>query len=541
MVSWHRWLPLSLLPLVITGCGNSAKSPEEINKIATESVILINYKNQPGHGTAFFVTGEDKEVCTLLTVRHVVPPGIKVQLQTQDQKIWEPADIKRFPNQDLAVVTFKPESGTCPYQALSLGNSDKVGLGQSIYITGFPGTGTKQQFSIGSVSLIDNQIEGYGISYTAITAAGMSGSPVINALGEVIAVHGRTDVELITEAKRKGEQPPPQQQSTGGVTNPAFGDAVGTFKWGIPINLYLENVQRLAKKQEEPENFFNKGNSLFDSQRYEEAIAAYDKAIAIKPDYAYAWNNRGNALGELKRYEEAIAAYDKAIAIKPDYADAWYNRGVALGELKRYEEAIAAYDKAIAIKPDYASAWNNRGVALGELKRYEEAIAAYDKAIAIKPDYADAWNNRGNALRELKRYEEAIAAYDKAIAIKPDYASAWNNRGVALGELKRYEEAIAAYDKAIAIKPDYASAWNNRGVALGGLKRYEEAIAAYDKAIAIKPDYASAWNNRGAALENLQRYEEAIAAYDKAIQFDPNYQKAINNRRQLLIRLGRSQ
>ena len=220
------------------------------------------------------------------------------------------------------------------------------------------------------------------------------------------------------------------------------------------------------------------------------------------------WFNEGNTLHELQKYEEAIASFDKAIAIKPDYYEAWHNRGVALSELQRYEEAIASYDKAIVIKPDYHETWDGRGFALGQSKKYMEAIASWNKVIAIKPDHHEAWANRGATLERLQKYTEAIASYDKAIAIKPDYHLAWHGRGFALGELQRYEEAIASYDKAIAIKADKDEAWYNRGVALGELQRYEEAIASYDKAIVIKPDFYKAWHNRGIALQNLQRYED---------------------------------
>ena len=62
------------------------------------------------------------------------------------------------------------------------------------------------------------------------------------------------------------------------------------------------------------------GIALQDLKRPAEALASYDKAIALKPDFAEAYNNRGNALRDLKRPEEALASYDKAIALKPDYA-----------------------------------------------------------------------------------------------------------------------------------------------------------------------------------------------------------------------------
>ncbi|CCI31091.1 CHAT domain-containing protein [Microcystis sp. T1-4] len=282
-----------------------------------------------------------------------------------------------------------------------------------------------------------------------------------------------------------------------------------------------------------------RGFALDNLGRFEKAIASWDRALEIKPDLHEAWNNRGNALGNLGRFGQAIASYDRALEFKPDDHLAWNNRGSALYYLGRFEQAIASYDRALEIKPDKHEAWYGRGVALGNLGRSEQAIASYDRALEIKPDYHDAWNYRGIALADLGRFEQAIASFDQALEIKPDFHLAWYNRGIELGNLGRLEEAIASYDRALEIKPDLHQAWYGRGNALKNLGRFEEAIASYDHALEIKPDYHEAWNNRGNALADLGRFAEAIASYDRALEFKPDDHEAWNNRGFALGNLGR--
>ncbi len=194
------------------------------------------------------------------------------------------------------------------------------------------------------------------------------------------------------------------------------------------------------------------------------------------------WFNSAYNKGESGDYQGAIADYNQAINIKPDYADAYYNRGIAKKNLGDKQGAIADYNQAINIKPDYADAYNNRGLAKSDLGDKQGAIADYNQAIKIKPDYADAYNNRGSAKDDLGDKQGAIADYNQAIKIKPDYAYAYNNRGSAKDDLGDKQGAIADYNQAIKIKPDYAYAYNNRGLAKSDLGDKQGAIADYNQA-----------------------------------------------------------
>ena len=116
----------------------------------------------------------------------------------------------------------------------------------------------------------------------------------------------------------------------------------------------------------------------------------FDKAIAIKPDFANAWHGRGHVLNDIGYYSEAVEAYDKAIAINPNDPDRRYNRGISLSKLGQYSDAVASYDKVLTLKPGYADTWHLRGICFSKLGQYSEAIASFEKAFAIEPDHSEA-------------------------------------------------------------------------------------------------------------------------------------------------------
>ncbi len=77
-------------------------------------------------------------------------------------------------------------------------------------------------------------------------------------------------------------------------------------------------------------SWYSAGNESAKNGNYDDALAAYDKALEIDPNHVSAWNNKGIVLSRLKRFEESITCYDKAIEIDPKYANAWYNKANAL-------------------------------------------------------------------------------------------------------------------------------------------------------------------------------------------------------------------
>ena len=165
--------------------------------------------------------------------------------------------------------------------------------------------------------------------------------------------------------------------------------------------------------------FNSRGIAYSMKNQQDQAIADFNQAIQLEPDYAGAFSNRANAYAARGEFDRAMADYNRAIQLKPDDGDAYNYRGVAYAVMGQFDKAIADFDRAIQLKPENAGALNNRGSAYDSMGEYERAIADFDKAIELKPDDAEAYSNRGNAYTDEHQYDKAIADYTQALRLNP--------------------------------------------------------------------------------------------------------------------------
>ena len=117
---------------------------------------------------------------------------------------------------------------------------------------------------------------------------------------------------------------------------------------------------------------FKMGDTFTDGKQYSDALAAYDRALAVRPDDPHVWFKKGNVLLRLDRYEEALSAYDHASPLDTQ-GRVSFIKGFTLQKLRRYEESISACDRALAIDPNLAIAQSTKNFSLQELKRRDAA------------------------------------------------------------------------------------------------------------------------------------------------------------------------
>jgi Flp pilus assembly protein TadD len=163
---------------------------------------------------------------------------------------------------------------------------------------------------------------------------------------------------------------------------------------------------------------------------WRDSIVLWDHALELAPGDYYIRYTRANALADHGRMKEAIAEYQRSLAINPKYADTYDNLGAALGTCEQFDDAIACFQKALALQPDLAAAHGNLGVALLRRDRAEDlgdAIIHLRKALDYDRDSTTMQNALGIGLMRAKKFDEAIDLFQQVLKLKPDDIGARQN------------------------------------------------------------------------------------------------------------------
>jgi tetratricopeptide (TPR) repeat protein len=272
---------------------------------------------------------------------------------------------------------------------------------------------------------------------------------------------------------------------------------------------------------------------------YSSAASLWGDTTSKRPGNARAYNELGNALDGMGRMSEALANYDKALQLKPDYAMAKYNKAESLLKMGQASTAIELLDQALRIKPAYFKALKLKGDALVQLGRSDAAITSYEEALKLQPNDSGAARILGLALLSAGRRAEAIERLQAVLRADPRDARAHSSLGYAFSKVGQVDMAIQHLAAAARLEPDSAEAHANYAVALDQAGRLTDAIGEYRQVLMLKPEDATAHYSMGNAYAHTGQSLQAVAAYEGALKYRPEYPEAHNNLATVLRRMGR--
>jgi tetratricopeptide (TPR) repeat protein/V8-like Glu-specific endopeptidase len=485
----------------------ATKPAVQVGNTARQITVRVESKarNSIGSGTIIQRSGN---TYTVLTAAHVVRSIDNLEIFTMDGRAHRslPNSIKQAPGSiDLATFQF---SSSQSYAIAKLGNSQTLAAGSNIYVAGFPAATTTINagvfnFTKGEVTANASKgnAKGYSLIYSNPTLPGMSGGPVLNDRGQLVAIHGQGDRS-------------PNGQKTG-------------FNLGIVIEKIPSSALGLVSKTPQPQpsqaspkadDYFLVANEKYERSDYSGALSNYNRAIAMNPQYAFAYNNRANLYLQQRELRKALSDYNRAISLQPNLALAYSNRGTVKTELQDTRGALADYNRAISLDPKDYLAFNNRGFLRDEkLNDVIGALNDYNKAISLNPYQALAYNNRGNLQRQ-KRGDRAaaLADYNRAIQISPQDPMAYYNRADLSYFFGDKGAAVQDFTQVVSLSPN---SWIG-AIAQGAIDleqgRFAQALGNFQKSGQMGADKLDLYKYQGLAHRKLGNRSAAQAAWRQA-------------------------
>jgi len=242
----------------------------------------------------------------------------------------------------------------------------------------------------------------------------------------------------------------------------------------------IEKKARVAKE---------KGNDLYKTKKFEEALAAYDEAIAIDPTCMTFLLNKAAVYFTQKKYDDCVENCKKAIEVGKENMAPFEDRA------KAYTRCAKAYQKKLdlgkaiemckAAQLESYSKDTQRLLKSLELEKKKKDTLDYQDA-----DKAEEAKQRGNNFFREKKFPEAIAEYEDAVKRAPKDAAIRNNLSAALTKIMDFNGAKTQIEKAILLDPKYTKAWARKGDIEFAFKEYHKALESYKKGLELDSENA---------------------------------------------------
>ncbi|XP_058787709.1 inactive TPR repeat-containing thioredoxin TTL3-like [Vicia villosa] len=318
----------------------------------------------------------------------------------------------------------------------------------------------------------------------------------------------------------------------------------------------------------DPEVLKSMGNEAYKQGRFSEALALYERAIAIDSNKATYHCNKSAALIGLGRFQEAIVECEEAIRIQPNYARAHSRLATIYFRLGEVEKALNCdketpyFDSDLAFKAHALQLHLNKCNEARKVNDWKFILTETKSAISLGVDSAPkVYALQTEALLKLLRHQEAYATYEKM----PKFDHDWCNKlfgpvssayflmigaqvYLATG---RFENAVTASQQASKLDPSNsdvnavvrraraATSARLSGNLLFKASKFTEACAVYNEGLEHDPFNSVLLCNRAACRSKLGQFEKAIEDCNVALKVQPSYSKAMLRRADCNAKLER--
>ncbi len=239
--------------------------------------------------------------------------------------------------------------------------------------------------------------------------------------------------------------------------------------------------------QANPADLIKQAEADFINGKFSEAITNCEEAVLVKPD-AVTYQIMGKARVKINQVDEAIAAYQKALKVKPDLAEVYVSLGSLHFQQQQPEAAIAAYQKAIEIAADLKDAYRSLVQVWLDLGKVDEGEELSYNALIQHPSWAtpQEFCTLGRGLVEEGKVKQGITCFQQAIELDSKLSEAYYSLGEIFDSQQKWDEAVKNYRQVVELNSESQQSYYGLKKALAEKQEWLETIDCYRQVIKLE-------------------------------------------------------
>ncbi len=299
------------------------------------------------------------------------------------------------------------------------------------------------------------------------------------------------------QSSQKASKPAPAKAAPAKPTQPA------TDQRADPITTLLQDAAAAMERKD-----------------YAAAIPALQSYLAQRPEDATAQFQLGYAYSELQRWEEAIFAYGRAIALDPKLGAAHLNLGLVLLD-RQPAAAVERFRRAAELMPEQARPRFLLAMALERTGKLAGAIEEYQAAERLDAKEYEIRFALGRALLRANRATQAEAEFREALALRGDAAPARLGLAESLRAQNKLEPAAAEFAAYLQVQPQDRESRLRRASVLTDLGHYEQALEELDRCDTEAAASLESYKLRAEIRLQQKQWAQAGEVLQKALERAP--------------------
>lgn len=267
--------------------------------------------------------------------------------------------------------------------------------------------------------------------------------------------------------------------------------------------------------------FNEKGAALFQQQKYDEAVHAFQASLRYDPDSVRANMNLAWALDRLERNDEALGIWIALTEKHPQDSRLWNHLAQLHSKMGHLPDAAAAYEESLRIEREQPDIRLALSKVRGWNRDYDKAIEELLSIREEQPENTQVDRYLGTFLFEARRYEEAIPYLERYLARAPDDEATAFRAASSLYASEDYDSAIAMFHALYRDDPANVLSRLALADAAASQHQYEESLVYLQEILARDPVHRGAFNKLVAYASQANRHDIVVQAASAFLKADP--------------------